>query len=185
MANYDFFRERNIIPVDEDPLNLAMRHTETASRLGQLLQKFTSIDGRKWDHFLQRQFSYTGAFALKLSDIGRDDSRHEFDFTDTGLFKRSPAYNSVSVQNMIGYAKEFGLTKTPAYKAFNGIVGDYFNADTDEQREEIGKRLIDYSKELYNTWKSEKMDEYKIEAAEVKKAEEKKIADERKAKNAY
>jgi hypothetical protein len=29
------------------------------------------------------------------------------------------------------------------------------------------------------------MDEYKIEAAEVKKAEEKKIADERKAKNAY
>ncbi len=184
MANYDFFRERNIIPVDEDPLNLAMRHTETASRLGQLLQKFTSIDGRKWDHFLQRQFSYTGAFALKLSDIGRDDSRHEFDFTDTGLFKRSPAYNSVSVQNMIGYAKEFGLTKTPAYKAFNGIVGDYFNADTDEQREEIGKQLIDYGKELYNTWKSEKMDEYKIEAAEVKKAEEKKRADERKAKNA-
>lgn len=197
MANYDFFRERNIIPVDEDPLNLAMRHTETASRLGQLLQKFSqleaikyipfvrnlaNIDARKWDHFLQRQFSYTGAFALKLSDIGRDDSRHEFDFTDTGLFKRSPAYNAKSVQDMIAYAKEFGLTKTPAYKGFNGIVGDYFNADTDEQREEIGKQLIDYSKELLGSWEAEKMDLYKIEAAGEKKAEEKRLADERKAK---
>lgn len=170
IANYDFFRERTIIPPDEDPLNLALRHTETASRLGQLLQRMTSIDARKWDHFIQRQFSYTGAFALKVSDLGRDDSRHEFDFTDTGLFKRSPAYNSISVQNMIQYAKEFGLTKTPAYKAFNGIVRDYFNADTDEQREEVGKQLIEYSKELYKTWQDEKMDLYKIEQAEEKKA---------------
>ncbi len=197
MANYDFFRERNIIPIDEDALNLAMRHTETASRLGQLLQRFSQIeaikyipfvqnladiDARKWDHFLQRQFSYTGAFALKLSDIGRDDSRHKFDFTDTGLFKRSPAYNSKSVQDMIAYAKEFGLTRVPAYKAFNGIVGDYFNADTDEQREEIGNQLIDYSKELLKTWEEQKMDIYKIEAAEQKKAGQKKQSDERKAK---
>jgi hypothetical protein len=170
IANYDFFRERTIIPPDEDPLNLALRHTETASRLGLLLQRMTSIDARKWDHFIQRQFSYTGAFALKISDIGRDDSRHEFDFTDTGLFKRSPAYNSISVQKMIQYAKEFGLTKTPAYKAFNAIVRDYFNADTDEQREDVGKQLIEYSKELYQTWQDEKMDLYKMEQAEEKKA---------------
>lgn len=174
MANYDFFRERNIIPVDEDPLNLALRHTETASRFGQLLQKYTSIDGRKWDHFLQRQFSYTGSFTLKLSDIGKEDSRHKFDLTDTGLFKRSPAYNSVSVQKMISYAKEFGLTKTPAYKSFNGMVGEYFAATDDEQQEQIGKQLIDYGKELLTDWKANNMDERKIEQAEAKKAAQKK-----------
>jgi hypothetical protein len=184
LTNHDFFRDRTIIPADEDPLNLALRHTETASRLGQLLQKFSGIDARKWDHFIRRQFSYTGNLVLKLSELGRDDSRNAFDFTDTGLFKRTPAYNSVSVQNMISYAKEFGLTRTPAYKAFNGIVGDYFNADTDEQREEIAKQLIEYSKELLKTWEQEKMDIYKIEAAEAKKAEEKRIADERKAQKA-
>jgi hypothetical protein len=188
-SNYDFFRERNIIPVDEDPLNLAMRNTETASRLGQVLQRLTEIeaikyipliknladiDARKWDHFIQRQFSYTGTLALKLADLGREDSRHEFDFTDTGLFKRSPAYNSKSVQDMISYAKEFGLTKTPAYKSFNAIVGDYFNADTDEQREQIGKQLIEYGKELLKAWEEEHMDEYKIERAQQRKEARKK-----------
>lgn len=182
LTNHDFFRDRTIIPPDEDPLNLALRHTETASRFGQLLQKFTGIDARHWDHFIRRQFSYTGNFVIKLSDIGRDDSRNKFDFTDTGLFKRTPAYNSVSVQGMLSYAKEFGLTKTPAYKGFNAIVGEYFNADTDEDREEVAIKLIDYSKELLKTWEEEKMDLYKIEAAEQKKAEEQRLLDEQKTK---
>lgn len=170
ISNYDFFRERNIIPVDEDPLILALRHTETASRLGRLLQKYSGIDGRKWDHFIQRQFSYTGSFALKLSDIGVEGSRHEFDFTDTGLFKRSPAYNSVSVQKMIEYAKGLGLTKSPGYKGFNAIVGEYFKAASDEEKEKIGQDLIDYSKELLEAWKAADMETRKTERADAKKA---------------
>jgi len=169
MANYDFFRERTIIPPDEDPLDLALRHTETASRLGKVLQNFSGWDARKWDHFIQRQFSYTGNFALKLSDLGKDESRHSFDLTDTGLFKRSPAYNSKSVQNMLKYAKSFGLTKTPGYKEFNQIVARYFTADSDEEREEIGKELIDYSSGILTAWKNAEISEVQKAKAEAKK----------------
>jgi len=183
-GNYDFFREHTIIPPDEDALNLSLRHTETASRLGQFLQAASEkafglfgnsgIDARKWDHFLLRQFSYTGSFALKLSDIGVEKGRHEFDLSDTGLFKRSPAYNSVSVQDMIQFAKGNGLTKSPPYKAFNKLVGKYFNADTDQEREEIGKELIDYSKNLMEEWKKRDISEYQEKRAEAKKAAQKK-----------
>lgn len=170
LANKDFFRDRTIIPPDEDALDLSLRHTETGTRIGQLLQNISGWDARKWDHFIQRQFSYTGNFALKLSDIGKDKSRHEFDLSDTGLFKRSPAYNSKSVQNMIDFAKRFNLTRTPPYKNFNKIVGDYFNAESNQQREEIGKQLIDHSKQLLDEWKSRNTDEIQKKKAEAKKA---------------
>lgn len=171
MTNYDFFRERTIIPPDEDPLNLALRHTETASRLGQTLQDLTGIDGRKIDHFIKRQFSYTGSTAIKLSDLGKEDSRHKFDLTDTGLFKRSPAYNAKSVQEMISFAKEWGLTRTPPYKGFNQIVGAYFAAETDEEREAIADEMINYSKNLLEAWQKEAMEKRQEERAEAKKAQ--------------
>lgn len=173
MANYDFFREKTIIPPDEDPLKLALRHTETASRLGQFLQNAIGIDGRKIDHFIKRQFSYTGSAAIKLSDLGKEDSRHEFDLTDTGLFKRSPAYNAKSVQEMILYAKENGLNKTPPYKGFNQIVGAYFDAETDEEREIIADEMINYSKALLKAWQQENMDIKQEQRSGAKKAQRK------------
>lgn len=174
LTNYDFFREKNIVPPNEDPLNLALRHTETASRIGQLIQNIAGIDGRKVDHFIKRQFSYTGSIAIKLSDIGKEDSRHEFDLTDTGFFKRTPAYSSKSVQEMISYAKEWGLNRTPAYKGFNEIVGKYFNAETGEDREKIAEEMIEYAKELLKLWKRAQMDETQKERAEAKKETQKK-----------
>lgn len=170
ISNYDFFRERNIIPVDEDPLELARRHTETGSRLGQLLQNISTWDARKWDHLIKRQFSYAGNITLKLSDIGREDKRNQFDLTDTGLFKRSPAYNAVSVQDMIKFAKGNDLTKSPAYKEFNGIVGRYFAADTEEDRENVGKEMIDYSKALLKEWEESNIKETLQKRFEAKKA---------------
>lgn len=178
-ANYDFFRKRHIIPPDEDPLNLALRHTETASRLGMLLQNATDaigfgVDARKIDHFIKRQFSYTGGFVIKMSDIGKKDSRHEFDLTDTGLFKRTPAYSSVSVQKMISYAKEWGLNRTPAYKGFNQTVGDYFDAKSGEEREAIADEMIEYAKGLLEAWKQADMEEKQVGRADAKKEARKK-----------
>lgn len=173
MVNHDFFRDNTIIQPDEDVLDLSLRHTETASRLGQLLQNISGWDARKWDYFIKRQFSYTGNFVLKLSDMGKEDSRHEFDLTDTGLFKRSPAYNSRSVQEMIQYAKSFGLTKTPGYKAFNQIVGDYFTAGSDKEKEDKGKEMYDFAIELLSAWKAEKVSETQKEKADAKKEAQK------------
>jgi hypothetical protein len=174
LTNKDFFRDRNIIPPDEDALNLTLRHTETASRLGQLIQNIAGIDARMVDHFIKRQFSYTGGVVEKLSDIGKEDSRHKFDLTDTGFFKRTPAYSSKSVQDMISFAKEWGLNKTPPYKAFNKIVGEYFDAKTGEERERIAEEMINYSKELLEAWKKEQMDQFQKERADAKKEERKK-----------
>jgi hypothetical protein len=170
ISNHDFFRDRAIIPPDEDPLKLSLRHTETASRLGQFLQNVSGWDARKWDHFIQTQFSYTGNFALKLSNIGKKDSRHEFDFTDTGLFKRSPAYNSVDVQDMLQFAKENDLTKSTGYKAFNAMVGKYFNAGDDEEKEKRSKEMIEYAQKLLADWEKKDVATGKQRKFEAKKA---------------
>lgn len=173
MVNYDFFRDHTVIPTKENTLDLSMRHTETASRLGQLLQNISNWDGRKWDYFIKRQFSYTGNFVLKLSDIGKENSRQAFDLSDTGLFKRSPAYNSRSVQEMLKYAEAFDLTHTQGYKGFNALVGEYFTADNDKDREEKGKQLYDFAAELLAAWKADNAAEKQKAKAAAKKAAQK------------
>lgn len=170
MTNYDWFRDVTVVPAKEDPLDLSLKHTEVASRLGQLLQRFSGWDARKWDHVIKRSFSYVGNAALKLSDIGSEKSRYGFDLTDTGIFKRSPAYNSNSVQEMIKFAKTWDLTHTPPYRKFNQIVGRYFTAETDEEKEAIGNELIDSASAIMAKWKEKQMDEYQEKRAAAKKA---------------
>jgi hypothetical protein len=146
MTNYDFFKDKAIVPSYENNLKLKLRDTEAASRAGKVLQNAVGwgdgkIDARKWDHFIQSQFSYFGKTALKLSDIGRDDSRNKFDLSDLGFFKGSPAYNSAVSMDVQKAASEYGLTSSSEYKAFKSASEAYFSAKGDKAKDVAAKAL--------------------------------------------
>jgi hypothetical protein len=143
MANYDFFREKPIVPSYEETLLMELRDTEGASRFGQMIQEATEIDARKIDHFVNSQFTYFGKTALKASNIGRDDNRGQFDLSDLGFFRGTPAYNSVIVSTLTKFASENGLTSSKEYKRFKAVSEKYFNAKSAEEKEKIAKELRD------------------------------------------
>ncbi|MBI4396814.1 MAG: zeta toxin family protein, partial [Elusimicrobia bacterium] len=97
LANYDFFRQKNIIPPDEAKLDLDLRSTDRGSRLGQALQKVIGVDARNIDFLAREMFGYFGEIAVNLSDTGRPEKRGVGLHT-TGLVANSPAYNARDVQ---------------------------------------------------------------------------------------
>lgn len=145
LANKDLFREQYIVPPHEEALNLALRKTGRASRLGKALQDVAGIDARRVDHFVKGTGSYFGNTIIKASDIGRDDKK-SFDLGDLGFFKQSPAYNSKSVQEYLENVKDLGLASTKDYKEFKRLMEDYFEAKDEADKEQTGKVLIEYAK---------------------------------------
>lgn len=158
-ANYDFFREENIIPPHEANLRIALRNTQTASRLGKFLGKILDEDPRMMDFFVRGQFSYFGNLATKLSNIGRPDARLKFDISDTGLMKNYPAYSSKPVQEFLDYAKENNLTRTEFYDIIMLMSQSYFNEKDPEIKERKGLELMDVSQRILDAWKSVNMDD--------------------------
>ncbi len=145
-TNYDYFRDKAIIPPREQALDLALRNTERASRLGKALQEVAGIDARKIDHFIKGSFSYFGKTALELSDIGKEDEPNPFTLSDLGFFKKSPAYNSKSVQEFLRITKEGQFTSTFPYREFGALTRKYFDAETDAEKERLSKLLTEYAK---------------------------------------
>lgn len=100
------------MPIYENDLDLSLRHTETASLLGQWLQSASNVDARKIDHFIQGQFGYFGKAAMKLSNINREDGGKSFDITDLGFFKESPGIIHQMFKIYGTMQKDGGLLKT-------------------------------------------------------------------------
>ena len=108
VANYDFFRDRPIVPRYEENLALDLRNTHRASRLGQAIQSAIGVDARKIDFVVEQQFGYFGRYATKASDIGREEKRG-FGLDTVGLFRGSPATAALDVQKIKEIATERGL----------------------------------------------------------------------------
>jgi len=182
--NYDAFRNKNIVPESENALDLSLRHTETASRLGQAMQSGSQwisgfwggdgIDARKWDHFLKAQFAFAGQTAEKLSDIGSGNSRNEFGLNDIGIFKNSPGYNSPAVQDAIEFAKRWKLTQSRAYRELNSMIKDYFDTKDSEEKDRAAKELIEFSKRLLSDWQASGID--KVQQGKFKVKQEREAA---------
>lgn len=153
--NYDAFRDKHIVPEYEENLPLHKRKNEYASRIGLAIQKIAPIDARYTDFLLRNTLGYYGTEALKVSNIGRKESSNKPNINDIGFFKDYPAYNAVDVQKLVDYASENGKTSTKEYKKFRAMTTLYFTAKTTEQRNQLAKEMIDYSKELLNEWETE------------------------------
>jgi hypothetical protein len=158
MTNHDFFRDKHIISPHEEGKDVSLRNTERASRLSKALQSVVGADARYLDHVISSQFSYFGGMALKLSDIGREDRRNQFDLGDLGIFKSSPAYESNSVQWVLGTARSMDLHRDPLYKELNILISDYFNAETDKDREKRAATIREFASKIWEVWEEYGLD---------------------------
>lgn len=139
-VNYDMFRDKPIVPVFENDLNLDLRkYNKSASRLALALQDLLQVDARKIDHFMRAQFGEVGNTVGTLSDIGREDetitSSHMANIV-TGLATRSPGYNAPDVQFVMREAK--GAAVDNPLKA---LMDAYFDAPDAKARDEAAKAL--------------------------------------------
>lgn len=157
MANKDFYRDRPIIPRFEEDLSIENRNTQTASRLGKAIQNTfgyldVPVDGRIADHVIESTFTYFGRFGLKLSDIGRENSRHAFGPSDTGLMANSPVYNAKDVQWVIEFARKNGHTQKSYFKTLQQMIGSYFDEKDENIKQQLGNSIIEYSKKIRNSF---------------------------------
>jgi hypothetical protein len=147
-ANYDFFREKNIISPYEYQLDIEERKgTSTASNLGKFISKsvsaFKETDPRMVDFFIKGQFSYFGNLAIKASNLGEIDARTKFGLNDTGFAKEFSAYSSKSLQDLFKFAKGKGVANSKPFKTFNDKVEFYFTIEDKAERARYGRDLID------------------------------------------
>lgn len=151
IANYDFFRQRRIVPPHEEKLAVELRDTSKASRLGQAIQHAVGLDARKADFLMREVFGFFGGFAEKLSDVGRPD-RRGIGLEETGLFSQSPAFAARDVQWIMDQAAKNGLEGTASYKQVNGALHHYFNAKGDQAKDVAAAALMQRAAEVRDHW---------------------------------
>ncbi len=170
LANYDFFRKQHIIPTSEENLDLRLRNTETASRLGQMIGTKLSVDARQVDFLIKSNTGYFGDFAQRISDIGRNDTRHPIDFTATGLFKNDPVYDSKSVQELMAEVKRLGIkSNDSSLQLFNMTLSDYFDQKDPKAKAEAGKNVRETAQFISDMWKKISLEDIKMMEYNIKK----------------
>ena len=175
MVNYDFFRDRAIVPRWEENLDLDLRSYNRASRLGQALQEAIGVDARKIDFVIQQQFGYLGRYAADLSDIGRKD-RHGMTISATGVVSPSPSAHSIDAKWVTDKAEDRGVAPSHAkavekirhvkditatasknpdalrYGVFRHHLNQYHKAESNEERDRLAKLVRDEAKYLRERW---------------------------------
>lgn len=159
-ANYDSFRDRNIISPFESDLDVSLRRgTREATRLGQAGQKLTAkVGGEKYeqdarviDFLIGANFGEYGRIAQGVSDVGRPD-RVPAPMTkilrrSTGVLRETPGTDSQSTQDALRRAKEAGVS--PANKSmvlFNLKRDRMLSATTGEEKDVRARELRRYTK---------------------------------------
>ena len=109
---HDSFRNKDIIPWYEDNLAVSEREgTKRATNLGKSLQWATGdrVDARMIDHTIKTLFTYPGNWALKISDIGRDDKESKFDMEMSGFYTKDQPYFSNDVTWVLDNVKKYNI----------------------------------------------------------------------------
>jgi hypothetical protein len=170
LFNYDFFRQKNIIPPGDVGLTVASRNTEYASQFSQLAQEasdiFTKgernylIDARKLDAFILGQGSYYGSFFLKATELmipGPGQEKFKFDFTSTGFVKQANVYAEPNTQYMLRLFKKYPWLREEAeYGQFSQLMYHYFTPEVQREaakRREVATALRQYSSARREAWK--------------------------------
>jgi hypothetical protein len=151
IANYDFFRDRPIVPRHEENLELNLRRTDRASRLGQVLQRAVGVDARKLDFLVESQLGYMGKWATATSDIGRKD-RQGFSASSTGVLRSDPVESALDVKWIHDKAVERGALGTKEWKRFQEVKNEYHKAEGADAREAQGRKVRAAARKLRREW---------------------------------
>lgn len=151
MANYDFFRNKNIVPPHEAKLDLDLRRTSSASNLSQVLQRIAGVDARKIDFILRDQFGYMGKLAADLSDVP-NKGIGKVVASQTGIISSYPVYAARDVQWVFDMASKRDILTNPRYKGLNIFLNQYFDEKNSDKKQELTDKILNYAKETRDLW---------------------------------
>lgn len=162
IANYDFFRDKTIIPPDQVGLDLDLRDTSKASRFGQGIQQAIGVDGRFVDHIVKGTTSYYGDLGLRISDLGKDETRWPVNWSLTGLVRNDPLYDSKNVQKVFEHVRTKGIHwSDPFYQDLNMMISTYYQTSDPAERAKIGKEVRSFAGTVLKAYQTD--DIYKRE----------------------
>ena len=150
IANYDFFRERRMVPWWEEGLDLELRTgTEYASNIGQLLQEAFRVDARKIDHIIN-QFGGIGRSITAASNVvGRGlPERRRLLQEVTGLSIRGPAVGARDVAWVNEWAKRRGMQQSQEVRQLRAMVEHTYAAEEPAEVERRAAELREFASEL-------------------------------------
>ena len=155
LSNYDFFRERPIIPYYEAELEVGLRkNTDRASNIGRFLQKMSqdTVDGRNVDHWIRSQLAGLGDMGLAISDIGREDKKVSTARAwnlGLGVFTESPAAGAKEVRRVLNLAKTTGQMGRKDVKRLISMIRQQRQTPSEAERDRIGKRIRSFARQIY------------------------------------
>lgn len=161
-SNHDFFRDRDIVPFWEKDKIMALRDgTKYASRIGNALSDGfgfvgAEVDPRKIDHIIKGYTTYYGDWVLSLGDIGKEDSRYQFNVTKTGFAKDMPISNSKSVKKVYDLAKSIGADTNKNVKELKGMVKLYYDLEDKKAKKKLSKAIYKQARLLIPYLEAEK-----------------------------
>lgn len=180
LFNYDFFRQKHIVPPKDVDISVVSRNTAYASQFSQAIMEASDIfskgeghyllDARKLDAFIQSQFSYYGNFFLKLTELlipGEGQNKFKFDLNATGFFRYASAYAEPNTQWVLNIFNEHPVLKTifkEDYATFSHLITAYFSEESVKDpniQKEVGKALRKFSAAKREEWKD--VDFYKLD----------------------
>ena len=158
-SNYDSFRGSQIVPQYEEDKAVELRKgTETASRLGQLLQSASgnNIDARKIDFAIKNQFGYYGDFALRASNIGADDAKsYKMDPSIIRLVRKNSPSSSKDIDWVFTFAKKYGYMNDIKVKALITVLQQYRKLEDPKAKKNLEMNLLDMASEIRKYYESE------------------------------
>lgn len=194
MANYDFFRDRHIVPQWEENVDLELRSYNRASRLGQALQHAIGVDARKIDFMINQQFGYLGRYAADISDIGRKD-RHGLTISASGVTGASPSSVSIDAKKVVEIAESRGVVAgrskaldkikdirairpgiskdldSARYAIFKRHLNEVYKAESREERDRLAAIVRSDAKYLRELWEKKPPRQEATEKAKKKREE--------------
>ena len=147
-ANYKFFYDTNIVPVNEVGKASEFRtDDERASVVGRGVKHMFKamgydIDARKADYAFETLFGSWGKFTTKMAD----DPMKGLYYT-LGIFRNNPGFNAKDYQDYMSLLKEADLRNIQPYKdqaeMISSLMSSYIESDDAAQREAITNVVLD------------------------------------------
>jgi hypothetical protein len=153
--NRDWRTGKEIVPFyDQGPVH-ERSGTGYASTLGQALQRAfgNKVDARQWDHLIENSFGYYGRVTTSGSDSlkgGDTDALARAGIRFTGLNLPGRATNNATVLGVENYLRLW--SKRP--QAWSDAKGAFFDAKTEAERQEAGRKLIALAEKWHDKFES-------------------------------
>ncbi len=143
-SNYRTFFDTHIIPTWEQDLDVRLRDTSRASRIGQVIQAMSGdrIDARHVDHFVASIAASAGVLLMDVSDIGRPDRPIQgLLHSALGWSADPPAYAARDVQFVMDEARRTGTTSRPGIRRLQALLREHNKATTPAERNAAAERV--------------------------------------------